>query len=371
MTAANPLWGAPRIHGELCKLRIAVSERIVSRPFLTNHVSTLVSMDSFTVPTLTGRVLFVLVLLAHQRRSIIHLNITEHPTAGWTAQQIVEAFPDDTALPMAIANKRLIDAGASGSYGAISGSANFKSNEDVTRAVKETFSHDWTGDDWSTIPKTVNVYQVNSADFDSDRLIRSVQLIASIDVSPESLAVKGEFPSLDSLAGGTAAESGADGRDIGSIVFSVLDEKDFQARNGQEWVLCDGRLAAGSKYGALTKQPNIPNCKGRVLLGADNMGGVPQNLVHEEAAGKIGEVGGKPEVRLGVNNLPPHGHTQVVRLHEGPEGKVQANEYSPVGPNGLSNNWSWAGSSTQDTGGGVAFSILPPFVTVNIYIKIN
>ena len=111
MAAANPLRGAPRIHGELCKLAIAVSERTVSRllrrprrppsqtwrTFLTNHVATLVSMDFFTVPTLTGRVLFVLVLLAHERRRIIHVNITEHPTAAWTAQQMVEAFPDDTA----------------------------------------------------------------------------------------------------------------------------------------------------------------------------------------------------------------------------------------------------------------------------------
>ena len=111
MAAANPLWGAPRIHGELSKLGIAVSERTVSRllrrprrpssqtwrTFLTNHVATLVSMDFFTVPTLTGRVLFVLVVLAHQRRRIIHVNITEHPTAAWTAQQVVDAFPDDTA----------------------------------------------------------------------------------------------------------------------------------------------------------------------------------------------------------------------------------------------------------------------------------
>ena len=112
MAAANPLWGAPRIHGELCKLGLTVSERTVSRllrrprrpssqtwrTFLTNHVATLVSMDFFTVPTLTGRVLFVFVLLAHQRRRIVHFNITEHPTAAWTAQQMIEAFPDDTAV---------------------------------------------------------------------------------------------------------------------------------------------------------------------------------------------------------------------------------------------------------------------------------
>jgi putative transposase len=111
MAAANPLWGAPRIHGELRKLGIAVSERTVSRllprpgrppsqtwrTFLANHATALVSMDFFTVPTLTGRVLFVFVLLAHQRRRVVHLAITDHPTAAWTAQQIIEAFPEDTA----------------------------------------------------------------------------------------------------------------------------------------------------------------------------------------------------------------------------------------------------------------------------------
>jgi len=111
MAAANPLWGAPRIHGEFGKLGIEVSERTISRllprrrrapsqtwrTFLTNHVADLVSMDFFTGTTLTGRVLFVLVLLAHHRRRIVHLAITEHPTAMWTAQQIIEAFPDDSA----------------------------------------------------------------------------------------------------------------------------------------------------------------------------------------------------------------------------------------------------------------------------------
>jgi len=104
-------WGAPRIHGELGKLGILVSERTVSRllqrrrrppsqtrrTFLTNHAAALVSMDFFTVLTLTGHVLFVLVLLAHQRRRVIHFAVTEHPKAAWTVQQIIEAFPDDTA----------------------------------------------------------------------------------------------------------------------------------------------------------------------------------------------------------------------------------------------------------------------------------
>jgi transposase InsO family protein len=111
MATANPYWGAPRIHGELLKLGIEISERTVSRlmpksrkppsqtwkAFLNNHVQNLVSIDFFTVPTATFRVLFVLVVLAHYRRRIVHFNVTEHPTAGWTGQQMVEAFPEDTA----------------------------------------------------------------------------------------------------------------------------------------------------------------------------------------------------------------------------------------------------------------------------------
>jgi hypothetical protein len=108
MTTANPLWGAPRIHGELRKLGIDVSERMVSRliagrrrppsqtwrTFLTNHLALTGSMDFFTVPTLTGRVLFVLVILSHARRRVVHFNVVEHPTAAWTAQQVVNArFP--------------------------------------------------------------------------------------------------------------------------------------------------------------------------------------------------------------------------------------------------------------------------------------
>jgi len=111
MAQANPLWGAPRIHGELQKLGIDVAERTVSRllpkrrsppsqtwrTFLTNHVRNLVSVDFFTVPTARLRVLFVFVVLAHDRRRVLHFNVTEHPTAAWTAQQIVDAFPDDSA----------------------------------------------------------------------------------------------------------------------------------------------------------------------------------------------------------------------------------------------------------------------------------
>jgi transposase InsO family protein len=111
MSEANPLWGAPRVHGELVKLGISISQAAVSkymvrhrkppsqtwRSFLDNHVKDLVSVDFFTLPTATFRVLFVFILLCHDRRRIVHFNVTEHPSAEWTAPQMVDAFPWDTA----------------------------------------------------------------------------------------------------------------------------------------------------------------------------------------------------------------------------------------------------------------------------------
>jgi transposase InsO family protein len=111
MHAANPLWGAPSIHGELQKLGLTLSETTVAkylgphrsppsptwRAFLANHVAQLASVDFFTVPTATFRVLFVFVVLSHDRRRIVHLTVTAHPTAAWTAQQLREAWPWDTA----------------------------------------------------------------------------------------------------------------------------------------------------------------------------------------------------------------------------------------------------------------------------------
>lgn len=111
MCRANSLWGAPRIHGELLKLGIDVSEATVSkymvkrrgppsqtwRAFLDNHAKELIALDFFTVPTATFKVLFVLVVLRHNRRRILHFNVTEHPTAGWTGRQLLEACgPEDT-----------------------------------------------------------------------------------------------------------------------------------------------------------------------------------------------------------------------------------------------------------------------------------
>jgi putative transposase len=111
MWQANPTWGSPRIVSELKMLGIDIAKSTVeqykptsSRPsspnwrtFLEQHAHELAAVDFFVVPTASLKVLFVLVVLAHDRRRVVHFNVTEHPTAQWTAQQLVEAFPFDKA----------------------------------------------------------------------------------------------------------------------------------------------------------------------------------------------------------------------------------------------------------------------------------
>ena len=109
MVAENPTWGAPRIHGELLKLGFDLSERTVSRwvqkapknpeparrwqAFIDNHREAIAAMDFFTVPTITFGVLYCFFVIAHDRRRILHCNVTQHPTGLWIAQQLREAFP--------------------------------------------------------------------------------------------------------------------------------------------------------------------------------------------------------------------------------------------------------------------------------------
>jgi putative transposase len=111
MSQANPLWGAPRIHGELIKLGILVSQATVGRylpwrpkapsptwrSFLQNHRHDTAAVDMFVVVTATFRLLYAMVVLGHERRKVIHFDVTPNPTQAWLARQITEAFPWDTA----------------------------------------------------------------------------------------------------------------------------------------------------------------------------------------------------------------------------------------------------------------------------------
>jgi hypothetical protein len=107
MSNANPLWGAPQIHGELLKLDIEVSQATVaqymvrrrgtpsqnSRTFLRNQIEGIAAIDMFVVASSSFRLFYVIIILAHDRRKIVHTAVTEHPTAVWLSRQVTEAFP--------------------------------------------------------------------------------------------------------------------------------------------------------------------------------------------------------------------------------------------------------------------------------------
>jgi putative transposase len=113
MVAENPTWGAPRIHGELLMLGFALSERTISRwmrraprdpepakrwlAFLHNHREAIAAMDFFTVPTITFSALYCFFVISHDRRRVLHFNVTRHPTSRWIVQQLREAFPYQSA----------------------------------------------------------------------------------------------------------------------------------------------------------------------------------------------------------------------------------------------------------------------------------
>lgn len=108
MWNANPTWGKPRIHAELEKLGINVSLSSVGnyrpthrrppsqtwRTFLENHAQEIAAVDFFTVPTATFRVLYVFLVMSHDRRRILHFNVTDSPRGAWSAHQLLEAFPE-------------------------------------------------------------------------------------------------------------------------------------------------------------------------------------------------------------------------------------------------------------------------------------
>ena len=111
MSRENPLWGVPRIQAELRLLGLDLAESTVAKYrirsstspsqtwklFLANHAKQIAAIDFFTVPTLTFRNLYCFIILLHDRRQVIHFNVTAHPTAEWTARQLIEAFPEDSA----------------------------------------------------------------------------------------------------------------------------------------------------------------------------------------------------------------------------------------------------------------------------------
>ncbi len=113
MSRDNATWGAPRIHSELALLGHEIAESTVDkymvrrprqpspswRTFIANHMSVAAACDFFVVPTLTFKALYCFVVLSHDRRRILHINVTRHSTDEWTSRQILEAFPGDALVP--------------------------------------------------------------------------------------------------------------------------------------------------------------------------------------------------------------------------------------------------------------------------------
>jgi transposase InsO family protein len=124
MSVENPLWGAPRIHGELLKLGFDVAQSSVakymvkrggppsqgSRTFLRNHAPDIAAMDLFVVPTNGFDLLYVFVIVRLDRRDLVWINVTAHPTAEWVARQITEAFPWNEAPRYMIRDKPIAPA---------------------------------------------------------------------------------------------------------------------------------------------------------------------------------------------------------------------------------------------------------------------
>jgi len=122
MALENPMWGAPKIHGELLKLGFKIAERTVSRylalrtprpqgagqswhTFLRNHREAIAGMDFFAVPTITFKLLYCFFVIDHRRRRVFHFNVTAHPTAEWVCQQLRDAFPNDGTYKYAIVDR--------------------------------------------------------------------------------------------------------------------------------------------------------------------------------------------------------------------------------------------------------------------------
>jgi hypothetical protein len=123
MSRENPTWGAPRIVSELALLGLDVAQQTVAkymvrtrkppsptwRSFLNNHLPDIAACDFFTIPNVTFRVLYVFVILGHNRRQVVHFNVTATPYAQWTTQQIINAFPYQEAARFLLRDRDGID----------------------------------------------------------------------------------------------------------------------------------------------------------------------------------------------------------------------------------------------------------------------
>jgi microcystin-dependent protein len=235
-------------------------------------------------------------------------------------------------------NKKLKEAGATGGYGGFTAEANFKSDEEVNLAVKDTFDHEWEGDYRHTIPKTVNVYQLNASVFDSKHEIREVYIkpefssqLIQVQRSSASIVTPESFD--DALGSYTTVSSGP----IGTIIaYAGCDNTKIPSN----YLICDGSFVSCKEYPDLYAHLGessgrgdgtfgLPDLRGRTIIGE----GQGKGLTTRAHA----EMGGEESHTLTVNELPDHklkvntstGTLEHWSLHEGHRSPTDGLRYPP------------------------------------------
>jgi hypothetical protein len=237
MSLANRLWGAPRIHGELLKLGIEVAQSTVAKymarsgrgrsqswkTFLHNHSTGIGAMDFLIVPTVGFRLLFVLVILRHERRRLISLSVTDHPTAEWVARQLTDAFPWDEAPDYMIRDR-------DGCYGqAVTkrlAAMGIRDHPTAARSPWQNGHADWL--DPQGVPRSRRRLRRDPSALDPCGLRRLLQRTANASVPGQGFA----GPSVDPA--GRPARCPADPRRTSS---SVLPDVVLGRRTGHRWQL--------------------------------------------------------------------------------------------------------------------------------------
>jgi microcystin-dependent protein len=271
--------------------------------------------------------------------------------------------------------KNMLDLGAGGGYGGFSVSDTFKDDSDVENAIKTTFDHDWTGNNYSTVPKTVCVYQLNSGDFASNAAVDVVSITPRFAPITKSISPSQVFPSLADIAAMVAAP-GAESFVLVPIGTITAFSGDAASLDGANWLVCDGRPLSAQAYPALyallgarygdgrndqnIKIPstdfNLPDYRGYFLRGVNSGSGRDPEAQSRIAPGTGSSVSGDavgtvqsfatslPHNQFGSDYCAPHSHTYPL-------------EVDSCRSDGASPTATWTGKSTTDPAGGHSHQI--------------
>jgi microcystin-dependent protein len=274
-------------------------------------------------------------------------------------------------------NHKILDAHLKGGYGPFTADGGFTSNSEVNKAIKDTFSHDWSGNDWSTVPKTINIYQLNGSDFKGAATVRQVNVKATFSMRSFQNNPVQAFLSVAELA--NAVKSSSTDRFVLVPIGTVLSYSgptDGAHVLPSSWLQCDGSSLSGSKYpellaaigtlygdghdstGAKTGDFNLPDYRGMFLRGVDPS----KNLDKGQRSGD-GLVGSKESFSTArpANNFVTdtqgiHSHVLDFEISAGRSGSVVSNTVAnPRLPGGPQKSTEQSGAHSHTvTGGGDA-----------------